>query len=88
MISANANKLRPMHALENKAVRYVHEQEQRTAVEHLRIKERIGLNPLLICKACNAELELDYSTYNMRKRVDAFCDEHEECKPQRREISA
>lgn len=81
-------KLRPMHELENKAIRYVHEPEQRTAIAHITIKERLGLNPLLICQYCHTSIEVDYTTPHMRKRVDEFCDEHEECKPQRMEISA
>jgi hypothetical protein len=81
-IAPRNNKLRPIHSLESKkvAMRREYEPETRTAIPHIGIKERLGLNPLLICKHCTAQLEVDYSVPQMRRRLDEFCDEHEECK--------
>lgn len=80
---APRNKLRPIHALSNKTVRLRREYsaEPRRAIPHIRLKERMDLNPLLICLNCKAEIEVDYSVPNMHRRRDAFCDEHEDCKP-------
>lgn len=84
------NKLRPIHTLANKAVTYQPDREAitHTAIPHFHIKERLDRTVWLTCTRCSAQLELDYSIGGMKSRLYAFCDEHEECKPQRMEISA
>lgn len=72
------NELRPVHPQAQRVTR-VYEPETRSAIPHLHIKERLGLNPVLLCKRCDAELVLDYSIGGMKRRIDVFCDEHEEC---------
>lgn len=87
---APQNKLRPMHALENKAVQRVPEREpvMQTAIPHIHVKKRLDGSSMLLCTHCGGQLELDYSTGGMKSRLYAFCDEHEECKAQQMEVAS
>ena len=61
------NKLRPFHALENKAMQQ--------AMQHFYTTQKLGFTPMLHCW-CGASLTLDRIG---RKAIAAFKDAHEEC---------
>ncbi len=87
MTQIASNKLRPIHALENKSVQRIPDLETRTPIPHLSLRQKLGFHPVLVCLHCKASLEVDYSVGGMKARLMRFCDEHEECKP-KEEVSA
>ena len=63
------------------SVRTHYEPEPRAVSPHITLKPRLGLNPLLLCTHCTGQLEVDYHVPQMRRKLDAFCEMHEDCKP-------